>query len=108
MRWRYSTLVIVYLATSGLPASTQALELSAETVMEKEMAWAKRGIEKYIDKRGHLPVRSKDSGDSLDTLYPLPDNLHKATTMPVSEDSSPSLDEEIEVAPATRLRRGRV
>jgi hypothetical protein len=50
---------------SLLIISSQA-HLTAETVMQKEMAWAKRSMEKHHKSRGHLPLRSPDP-------YPLPD-----------------------------------
>jgi molecular chaperone GrpE (heat shock protein) len=59
--------------------------------MQKEMEWAKKGMEKYIEKHERMPVRA--SNDSND-LYPVPDNLHKATSSGVSQDSQ---DEEIDI-----------
>jgi hypothetical protein len=49
--------------------SSQA-HLTAETIMQKEMEWAKQSMEKHHKSRGHLPLRSKVSRSEL---YPRPD-----------------------------------
>jgi hypothetical protein len=81
--------------------------LTAESIMQKEMEWAKKGMEKYIDKHEKMPTRA--SNDSRDDLYPVPDNLHKAAS---SRDSQESLDEEIDimmpVSQTSNLRRGNI
>ena len=82
--------------------SAQA-ELTAESIMQKEMEWAKKGMEKYIEKHAKMPTRA--SNDSKDDLYPVPDNLHKAVSRDISQDSQ---DEEIDIMPVSQtsnLRR---
>jgi hypothetical protein len=49
---------------------TSQAHLTAETIMQKEMLWAKVSMEKHHKSRGRLPLRSKVSRDEL---YPQPD-----------------------------------
>jgi hypothetical protein len=49
--------------------SSQA-HLTVETIMKKEMDWAKNSMEKHHVRRGHLPLRSKVPRAEL---YPRPD-----------------------------------
>jgi hypothetical protein len=58
---------VIYLL-SLLIISSQA-HLTAETMMQKEMEWAKSSMEKHHKSRGHLPLRSPESRAEL---YPLP------------------------------------
>jgi hypothetical protein len=86
------TAALVVFSICMLPTAHPAL--TAESIMQKEMEWAKKGMEKYIDKHERSPVRKGNpwSNDSDDDLYPIPDNMHKTTSSSVSQDSQ---DEEI-------------
>jgi hypothetical protein len=96
------TAALAALSILILPAA-QA-RLTAESIMQKEMEWAKKGMERYIDKHARMPTRQ--SSHSKDDLYPVPDNIHKAFSLDISEDSQ---DEEIDImpvsSPTSNLRR---
>jgi hypothetical protein len=84
------TAALAVLAIFMLPSAQAGL--TAESLMQKEMEWAKKGMEKYIDKHQKMPTRS--SNDSKGDLYPVPDNLDKASPWGVTSDDSQ--DEEID------------
>jgi hypothetical protein len=69
--------------------SSQA-PLTAETIMQKEMEWAKVSMEKHHKSRGRLPLRSKVSRDEL---YPRPDVDYDEDEL-IDQDSSSSDDAE--------------
>jgi hypothetical protein len=67
--------------------SSQA-QLTAETIMHKEMEWAKRSMEKHHKSRGRLPLRSPVSRAEL---YPRPD-VDFDEDESIDQDASSSAD----------------
>jgi hypothetical protein len=61
---------IAYLLPMLLIISSQAHPITTETIMQKEMEWAKNSMEKHHKSKGYLPLRSTVSSAEL---FPRPD-----------------------------------
>ena len=75
--------------------SSQAHRFTAETIMQKEMEWAKRSMEKHHKSRGYLPLRIKES---ITELFPLPDIDYDKDEV-IDKDSSPAEDVDLNSVP---------
>ena len=64
-----SKIVLLLLLLSSSILCSEA-QLTAEAIMQKEMAWAKKTMEKHHRSRGYLPLRSPLQRNEL---YPRPD-----------------------------------
>lgn len=74
--------------------SSQA-QFTAESIMQKEMEWAKHSMEKHHKSKGYLPLRNKDS---ITELFPLPDVDYDKDEL-IDQDSSPAKDVDLNSVP---------
>ena len=91
--------------------SSQA-RLTAETIMQKEMEWAKSSMEKHHKSRGHLPLRSKVSRDQLypvlDVDYDEDENIDQYPSSADADLNSVTLVLEPDKASNNMLRRNNI